>query len=174
MRGHPGRIDRWPPVEILSVSSVRGVADLTSITDAARAAFFRPRTCGHDGRLRVFGLLADDVDYAIYCISSPQCSARAPDHFDPIDILEHHILNIPVHTGKQRRIHTSTVDEDQQLVVEPPIKSARSDGPLVLVDARHFKPGHKSQRVGNARGPRTPNILLRNHKYSGRGIRHLL
>src|SRR5207245_6147776 len=156
MRGHTGRIHRRPPIEILSVSSVSGVADLASITDAAGAAFFRSRTCAHNRRLRIFGLLADDVDYAIYCVSSPQRGAGAPDHLDPIDILEHNVLNIPVHTGKQRRIHASTVDEDQQLVVEPPIESARSDGPLVLVDARNLQPGHKSQRVRNARGPRAP------------------
>src|SRR5260370_34792213 len=100
MRGHARRILRWSPIEILSVSSVGGIADLAAVASPTGAALFGARSCGHNSGLRVFGLLADDVDYAVHGIGAPQSRARASDHFNPVDILEHYVLHIPVDARK--------------------------------------------------------------------------
>src|SRR5258708_9849681 len=174
MRGHARRILRWSPIEILSVSSIRGIADLASVASPTGAALFGAGSCGNNSGLRVFGILADEVDYAVHGIGAPQSRARASDHFNPVDILEHYVLHIPVDARKKRCIHAPPVDEDQQLVVEPAIKSSRCNGPLVLIDARHFQTWDKSQRFRNTLGARPSNIFLSNHKDSGRRVRHLL
>src|ERR1700730_4847894 len=100
MTGHAGRIPGRPPIEIFPVRSVRRIADLTSVANAARASLFGSRPCGHNAGLCVFGLLADDVDYTVDRVGPPQGRARTTDHFNAIDVLEQYVLNIPINAGK--------------------------------------------------------------------------
>src|SRR5712672_4419380 len=165
---------RSRPVRIFSVSPIRSVADLASVADAAGASLFSSRSCGHNRGLRIFGLLADNVANAIYSIGAPQHRAWSTDHFNSVDILEQYVLDIPIHAGKQRRIHASAVDQHQQLVVEPAVKSARRDRPFVRVDACYFQSWREPQRFGNAPRPRAPDIFLGAYKNRGRGVRHPL
>src|ERR1700730_5772493 len=131
---------RRSPVEILSVNAVGHiVANFVAIATSHGAAFCVAATCGHNSTLRNFGFLGDDVNYAVDSVRSPQSCTGSPNDFDAVDILEHDVLNVPVNSGEERRVYAPAVDEDQQFVVKASIEAARTDGPFVFVNARHFQ-----------------------------------
>ncbi len=102
------------PIEVLSVNSVVGtVPNFGSVTDAAGSSLFRSASSCNNRGLRGRSRFGDDVDDAINRIGSPQRCSRTANHFNPVQIFKHHVLDIPVHTGKQRGIHAPAVDEDQ-------------------------------------------------------------
>ncbi len=60
--------------------------------------------------MRIFGILRDDIDHSVDRICPPDGTARSPDDFDPLDILEQGVLDLPKNTGKERRVYASAVD----------------------------------------------------------------
>src|SRR5438874_1282928 len=48
---------------------------------------------------RIFGVLGNDIDHSVDSICSPNRTARAADDFDPLDILEHCVLDLPINAG---------------------------------------------------------------------------
>src|SRR5207245_1741268 len=56
---------------------------------------------------------SDDIDDPIYGIRSPNRASRPADDFDPLDIFEQRILNLPIDAGKQRRINRSSIDHHE-------------------------------------------------------------
>src|ERR1700674_2727900 len=53
---------------------------------------------------RVQGTFRCNVNYSINGVSAPERRARPADHFDPVNILERHVLRVPVHSPKKRGI----------------------------------------------------------------------
>ena len=68
--------------------------------------------------LSVLRVLRDDVDHAVDRVGAPQRGAWPADDFDPIDVLQERILDVPKHPGEQRRIDRPPVYQHQQFVGE--------------------------------------------------------
>jgi hypothetical protein len=45
--------------------------------------------------LSIPGALAQDIDHAVHGVGAPNRRARTADYFDPIHIIEEHLLGIP-------------------------------------------------------------------------------
>src|SRR5262249_42841278 len=58
--------------------------------------------CEHP--MRVASALGDDVDDSVYSIRPPDDAAWTGDHLDSLDVLDHHVLHIPVHAAKERGV----------------------------------------------------------------------
>src|SRR3954468_13043369 len=83
----PGRAH----VEILRVRAVvRILIYRAAVSQIAEASKLVAATCGCQARLGVSCRLSDDVDDAVHSVSAPQRCSGAADHFNPIDVLEHH------------------------------------------------------------------------------------
>ena len=71
-----------PRVQAAAVAQRTATLVVAYISDKQRAARFR-------------GVSGDDVDHAVHGVGAPQCPSRPADHFDALDVLEHHLLLIP-------------------------------------------------------------------------------
>src|ERR1700676_326166 len=166
---------RGTPIEVFSINSVGSVpADFVAIASSHCATFFVAAACGHDTALRSFGFLGDDVNYAVHSIRSPQRCSGSTNDFNAVDILEHYVLYVPINAREERRVYASAVDAYQKFVVKASVEAARTDGPFVFVNARHFQTWDESQRLGNAGGARASQIFLGDHEDRGSGVRDLL
>src|SRR5260370_24876164 len=67
-----------------------------------RAEFLRlcSSAARHQSAVCVLSLLGDDVDDAIHRIGAPYCSSRPADHFNSFNVLQGHILRVPIHAPK--------------------------------------------------------------------------
>src|SRR6267143_2678602 len=68
------------------------------------------------GCQRSMGLLSsfgDDIDYRVHGIRSPDGTAWASDDFDPVDILKQCVLDLPINTCEQRRVHAPAIDKHE-------------------------------------------------------------
>src|SRR5258707_778066 len=165
----------WPPIEILPIDSVVGsIPNLIAITSATGTSLFCSASGCKNAGLCGCRRLADNVNHTIHGIGSPQSRSRTANYFNPVDILKHDVLDIPVHAGKQRGIHAPAIDEHQQLIVEATVKSSRSNGPFVLIDTGYFEAGNKPQCFWYVAGSRAPDILLRQDEDRGRRVCHFL
>src|ERR1700730_11757694 len=82
-------------------SVIAAITQCTSVTDRADLSLLTAAACGHQAALRVFGLLGDDIDHAVYCIAAPQRGSRPANHFDPLDVFDDRVLHIPIHSRGQ-------------------------------------------------------------------------
>src|SRR6202022_2891853 len=64
---------------------------------------------GNQRSMSIFSALGDDVYDGIDGILSPDGSARAPNDFDPLNILEQCVLDLPINTREQRRVNAPAV-----------------------------------------------------------------
>src|ERR1700722_16130524 len=92
-------------VEIISVSA--------TVANSALVLFDISDPGGCVGSASVLGTLSNDVDHAIDRVRSPDRSPGPPNPFDTRDILEQHILHVPVHAGIKRCIDASAVNQYQ-------------------------------------------------------------
>src|SRR5204862_688137 len=93
----------------LAVDAITEVFPITvSVAEPNEALVDSPATQGQEGTLSVLGALSDDVDYRVDSVCAPDGAARSSDDFDPIDVFEQSILDIPIGTGKQRRVDATT------------------------------------------------------------------
>src|SRR6185437_16118073 len=67
--------------------------------------------CEHS--VRVLGAFRDDVDNAVYGIGPPDGASGTGDHLDTVDILNHHVLHVPVHAAEERRVDRTPIYEYQ-------------------------------------------------------------
>src|SRR5207245_1032911 len=74
------------------------------VPETAEALIFVSAAGGHERSMRIFGTLGDDIDHSVNRICSPDSSARSPDDFDPLDILEQGVLDLPKNRSEE---HTS-------------------------------------------------------------------
>src|SRR5260370_3273573 len=87
------------------------------------------------GYQRSMGLLSsfgDDIDYRVDGIRSPDGTAGASDDFDPIDILKHCVLDLPINACEQRRVNAPAVRKDEHRSGECALESAHTDGPTIV------------------------------------------
>src|SRR2546430_17201078 len=100
-----GKIGRRSPVEVLSIHAVIAFAAyLVAIASTAGGELLGAAFGFHQPRLGGLRWFCNDVDDAVDRVSAPKSCPRAADHFDPVDILERNVLNVPIHAGEQRRI----------------------------------------------------------------------
>src|ERR1700681_1204040 len=110
---------------------------------------------------RIFGVLGDDIDHSVDSICSPNRTARAADDFDPLDILEHCILDLPINPGVEWCVNGSAVDKHEYVSGEGTREPAHTDGPCIRVDPCNFNTRCQAEGLRYARGPGAPDVLLR-------------
>ena len=180
---HRHRVHGAAPVGKVLASPV-GVFAVDAVVDAGRE---RPAVAegrlvfelgAHDllgeEPLRVLGALRGDVDHAVHRIGAPEGATRTADHLNPVDVLEQVILHIPFNAAIERRVDGPPVDQDQELVRQVRVESAGADGPVVGILLGHLKVVGQAQRLGNARGPRVDDVLVRDDLDRGGGVEELL
>src|ERR1700739_418442 len=108
----------------------------------------------------ILGVLSDDIDHSVDCVVSPDRATRPADDFDPIDILENCVLNLPINPGVEWCVNASAVDKHEYISGEGTPESANADRPCIRVDAWDFKTGRQTEGLRNACRPGTPDVLL--------------
>ena len=66
--------------------------------------------------LRIPGTFRSDVNDAVDGIRAPKGRARAPNHFDLLQVGQERLLHIPEHARKEWRIKIPTIHQDLHLV----------------------------------------------------------
>ena len=94
-------------------------------------------------------LFRDDVDDPVHSVSAPNSSSRTTNYFDSRNVLQRHVLGVPVDAAEKRRINRSAVDEYKQFVSELKVEPSRTDSPGVAIDLRHIQPRHHPKQVGD-------------------------
>jgi len=77
-------------------SIIRVFADLSAVARAAQSQVHVAPATVNEGSLSIPGTLAQDADYAVHGIGAPDRRPRAANHFDPVHIVEEHLLGIPI------------------------------------------------------------------------------
>src|SRR6267154_3238126 len=60
-----------------------------------------------------FRVLSNDIDNSIERVCSPDGTARPANYFDPVDVFQKGVLQLPINTGEQRCIDTSAVNQHE-------------------------------------------------------------
>src|SRR5258708_5673852 len=79
---------------------LRASSDFPAIPQRAEFLRLRSSAARHQSAVCVLSLLGDDVDDAIHRIGAPYCSSRPADHFNSFNVLQGHILRVPIHAPK--------------------------------------------------------------------------
>src|SRR5690606_13192081 len=78
------------------------IADLATVPHGVDGAVLGPHRGRHHAAQRVLSFLGNHVDNAVYRVSAPDCGARTAYHLDAVNILEHRVLHVPIHTRIER------------------------------------------------------------------------
>ena len=130
-----------------SVESVAQVSVHESELQRVNGVILRSRQPRRHRSTRFRSLFGDDVDDTVRRVRSPDRSARPPDHLDPIDVFQRHILHVPVHPREQRRVDVSSVDQNQNGLGEVVLQPANTDRPGRGTQPPHLHPGSQPQRI---------------------------
>ena len=84
-----------------------------SIPETDKALIDVSAAAGRECSVRIFCAFGDDVDDPVDSICAPDGTAGSPDDFDPVDILEQCVLDLPINAGKKRRVNGPAVDEHE-------------------------------------------------------------
>src|SRR5437660_8947988 len=125
----------------------------------------------------VLGVFRDDINHSVDGICSPNRTARAADDFDPLDIVEHCVLDLPINSGEQWCVNGSAVDKHEYRSGESAPESAYTQGPCIRVDPCDFNTGCQAEGFGDAPGAGTADVLLGddvNRSRSSAGFHRLL
>ncbi len=159
------------PIEILPVDAEKSTrSQRSAVARAGKILRLRAAAGLRVKSLRVCGALGNDIDHAIDRIRSPQRAPRTADDFDAIDVFEQIVLHVPEHPRIKRRIDGPPIDHDQQLIAQVRIEPPCADGPIVRVLLRNLQIVGQAQRLRNARGAGTPDILVRYDLDRGGGL----
>lgn len=169
------RIRLRPPIESLrEYPHLQIRPHIESRPHRSVEAFHRVAPIRH--RHRSLGLRRrprDDVDHPLDRVRPPDRSPRSPYHLDPIDVVQHQILHIPVHPLIQRCVHAPPVDQHQQPFRKWAVESPNPHRPLVALFLRHLHPRHQPQQIRNRLRPRPLDVLVRQHIHRRRRVPHL-
>src|SRR5258708_32708683 len=78
---------------------LRASTDFPAIPQRAELLRLRSSAARHQRAVCVLSLLAADDDDAIHRIRAPYCSSRPADHFNSVNLLQGHILRVPIHSA---------------------------------------------------------------------------
>ena len=152
---------------------VEAVAVAAAVTGIDEALLFVSSARGNQRSVGLFGVLGNDVDDAIHRIRSPDRTARPADHLDPVDVLHHGVLNVPIRPVEKGRINGAAVDQHQYGSRQIGPKTANSDRPYVGVDAGDLHARRQPQRFRDAGGSGPPDILAGDDVDGRRGVEGL-
>jgi hypothetical protein len=99
---------------------------------------------------------------------------RAANHIDALNVFERYIQRIPKHSGENRMINTSAVDQDQHFIGIHGTESAYADGPVTVIDSRDIHAWDHAQQIRNIGGAGTADVFLGDDVNGGTGGRNLL
>src|SRR4029077_15078553 len=120
---------------------------VAAVSNGSKSLLNVAATRNHQPSVSVRSLFRDDVDDPIPRISSPQCPAWSANHFDPVDVLQRHVLHVPVHPTEKRTVHGTAVDQHEQLVRKLKVETASSNRPGVGVDLSHIQSRDHAQQI---------------------------
>src|SRR5260370_8208936 len=110
---------------------------------------------------RIFGVFGDDIDHSVDSVCSPNRTARATDDFDPLNILKHRVLNLPINSSEEWCVNGSAVDKHEYISGEGTREPAHADGPCIGVDPCNFNTGRQTEGLRDTCGPGPPAAFLR-------------
>lgn len=148
----------------------RAVAEPTPVAQADILVAIAASDAGQDAQ-RVLGAAAGDVDHPVHGIGAPQRAAGSTDHLDAVDVVQQHMVLVPVDAGIERGVDAAPVDQHQQLGgrLEPTGPSG-GDGIVERVDALDLKVRRQAQGLGQAHHPGAAQVLSGDHKHRGGGL----
>src|SRR5712692_6963010 len=107
-------VELWASGESLPVDTViEALAVPGSISEIDEALIDISAARGYERSMGVVGVLGDDIDHGVDGICSPDGAARASDDFDPFDILEQCVLDLPINAGEERSVNAPSIDKHQ-------------------------------------------------------------
>src|SRR5882757_3904942 len=103
------------PDEALAVYPVvQAFAVCASPANSTDALIDIPSAHRNERTVSVSGAFGDDIYDTIDGVSAPDRSAGASNHFDSLDVFKQGVLDLPIHTGKKRRINAAAVNQNQE------------------------------------------------------------
>src|SRR5258708_30680303 len=85
------------PCEPLAIDTIVEVSPVAaSVAEASQSLIEAPAPDRDERAMRTPGAHGNDVDYAVNGVGSPNSASRAADDFDPFDILEQNVLDLPI------------------------------------------------------------------------------
>ncbi len=168
-----------PPVQVLlgtprEAFPVKPVAEIVAhaapIARAHETLFHIPAARRHQRPLRIFRALRDHVDHAVHRVRTPNRAPRSSDYLDPVDVLHHRVLHVPVRSVEQRGVHRPAIDQHQHRPRQIRSEAADPNRPDIRVDPRHLHPGRHAQSLWNASRAGSPDVLTRDHENSRRRL----
>src|SRR4029077_15232245 len=150
-----------PLVEGLTVNTVikalvvpAPVAEIDeALIDISAAGRYEHSAC-------IFGVVVDVMDHSVDRSCSPKGGARAGDDFDPLDILEHGVLNLPINPSVQWRVNGSAVNKHEYVAGKGTREPAHADRPCIRVDPCDFHTWRQTEGLRDARCPGTSDVFL--------------
>jgi len=152
----------------------RIVLDFSAVLNGAESLRIRSSASRHQLTQGLLCLSGDDVDHTIYCIGAPYRPARSANHRDSFNVLQRHVLRVPIHASKKRRVNSSAINKHKQFAGELKIEAPCGDRPGVRIDLGHIHSGYHAQKIRNVGCPRARDILGGNHENRRRHLRQLL
>src|ERR1043165_2440249 len=127
-------------IKILAVNAEVNVrAELAAVASGREVIQERAAAGAQEGPLGVFGAFGDDVDHAIHRVRPPKSRPGSAHHFDPVDVFQHDVLNVPEDSREKGKIDGAAIHHHQKLVGRRIIKSPGADGPLSRVHLSDLK-----------------------------------
>ena len=156
---------------VLEVAPVVGrVFDATAVAEGDKTFLDVAAAAVGEQPLGVGRSLRYDVDHAVDGVGAPDRASRSADHLDPIDVLEHGVLHVPVDARVERRVDASPVHQDQELVRHQPVETARGDGPAISGHLGHLHARNHTKRVRDGAYAGASNVLGGDHVHRGRSL----
>src|SRR5208282_4878404 len=96
------QIGRMVVTLILCEDAIAGILlYFPAVLQRSELLHLRSAASRHQSSLRVRSLLRDDVDDPVYRVRAPHRSARSANHLDPVDVLQRHVLRVPINAAEQ-------------------------------------------------------------------------
>jgi len=92
---------------------IETVSVTSSVTELADTLIDIPAANGRKSAVSVLGALGDDVDDAVDSVCAPDRATGAANYLDSLDVLQQHVLELPIDAGKQRCIDAPAINQHQ-------------------------------------------------------------
>src|SRR5438445_497123 len=100
------------PAEGLAVHPIVEVPAVSgAVAEAEETLLEAPTSHGGKHTVSILSFLGNDIDDRVDRVRSPDGPARPANHLDSLHILQQRVLDLPVHSGKQRGVHAASVNE---------------------------------------------------------------